>query len=187
MANPSFDDIREVHQKLVELRLEYWINDNLFTFQWWLLLFLLIGPWIIWWKVVHKERISEVLLYGSILMVLVIILDDIGVELHLWSYPYQLFSLLPRLISIDQGIIIVLHMVLYQYFTKWKSFIISNTVMALIFAFICEPITVWLNVYQIDNWEYIYSFPIYIVKAILIKWLVDEIILKKQYENKKTL
>ncbi|RKL66624.1 hypothetical protein CR203_15175 [Salipaludibacillus neizhouensis] len=46
-------------------------------------------------------------------------------------------------------------------------------------AVIFEPMTVWLEIYNLDNWRYIYSFPIYIIKAVVIKWLVDEFILKK--------
>ncbi len=91
---------------------------------------------------------------------------------------------MPRLIPIDQGIIIVAHMFLYQCFKKWKSFIIANTIMALIFTFICEPITVWLGIYKLENWRYIYSFPIYILKAVFIKWIVDELIVKKKNASK---
>ena len=182
---PSFDQIRDVHRELADMRFEYWIHHDLFTFQWWLLLFLLIVPWIIWWKFVDKNRISQILLFGTILMTLVITLDDIGVETHLWSYPYQLVNVIPRLIAIDQGIIIITHMFVYQYFPKWKKFIIANTIMAIIFTFIFEPITVWLGIYKLENWRYIYSLPIYILKASFIKWLVDEFLLKHQKESKE--
>lgn len=184
---PSYEQIREVHKELSEMRLEYWIHHNLFSYQWWLLLIVLIVPWIVWWKYVDKNKIGQILLYGSLLMILVTMLDDFGVESHLWSYPYQLINLLPRLISIDQGIIVIAHMFLYQYFPKWKKFLLANTVMAIIFTFIFEPITVWLGIYKLENWRYIYSLPIYIIKASFIKWLVDEVILKKEllYKQKK--
>lgn len=64
-------------------------------------------------------------------------------------------------------------MFIYQYFREWKSFIIANVILAAIFTFIAEPITVWLGIYKLDNWKYIYSFPIYILKTALIKWIVD--------------
>lgn len=181
---PTYDQVREVHKELVDMRLEYWINHDLFSFQWWLLVILLIVPWIVWWRYVDKNRISQILLFGTLLMVLVMMMDDLGVESHLWSYPYQLFSMMPRLISIDQGIIIIAHMFLYQYFSKWKKFIIANTVMAIIFTFVFEPIVVWLDIYRLENWRYIYSLPIYILKAVLIKWVVDEVILKRQINSK---
>ncbi len=182
---PSFDQIREVHKELGEMRLEYWIQHDLFSYQWWLLLILFIIPWIVWWRFVDKNRISQILLFGSLLMILVMMLDDFGVESHLWSYPYQLLNLMPRLISIDQGIIIIAHMFLYQYFSKWKSFFIANAVMATLFTFIFEPIMVWIGIYKLENWRYIYSLPIYILKASFIKWLVDEVVLKKELMYKQ--
>ncbi|MFN7253461.1 MAG: CBO0543 family protein [Anaerobacillus sp.] len=181
---PTFEEIRTIHQQLNDMKLEYWISHNLFTFQWWLLLFVLIIPWIIWWKFVDKRKIGQILLFGTLLMVLVIVLDDIGVELHLWSYPYQLINIMPRLIPVDQGILVVAHMFLYQYYPTWKKFIVANTVMAIIFTFIFEPLTVWLGIYKLESWRYIYSLPIYILKAVLIKWLVDEIILKRRVNFK---
>ncbi|MDQ0257270.1 hypothetical protein J2S74_004728 [Evansella vedderi] len=177
---PSFEEIKEVHAKLSQMRLEYWLHHDLFSMQWWLLVAVLIIPWIIWWRFVDKKRLTTILLFGTILMIVVMMLDDIGVEAQLWSYPYQLISILPRLVSIDQGIIIIFHMALYQLFPKWKSFLIANTIMATAFTFIFEPITVWLGIYQLDNWEYVYSFPIYIAKASLVKYLVDEVITKAE-------
>ncbi|MBM7573343.1 CBO0543 family protein [Aquibacillus albus] len=177
---PNYDEIRNFHQQLYEMRLEYWIGHDLFTFQWWLLLFVFIVPWIIWWRLVDKKRIRQILLFGTLLMILVMFMDDFGVETHLWSYPYQLVNVMPRLIPIDQGILAVAHMLVYQYFSKWKQFIIANIVMAAIFTFVFEPLTVWLGIYKLENWRYIYSLPIYFLKSVLIKGLVDEFIMKKE-------
>lgn len=180
MYYPSFEEIRELHQKLAEMRYDYWLNHDLFSLQWWLLLTVFIVPWIIWWKLVDKERIFQILLFGTLLMILVITLDDIGIELNLWSYPYKLFFAISRLSAIDQGILIVAHMFLYQYFVRWKSFLIANVIMALFFSFILEPLTVKMRIYDLENWRYIYSLPIYILKAMLVKWIVDEVIQKKK-------
>lgn len=182
---PTYDDINKVHQRLHVMKREYWLSHNLFTFQWWVLLFVLVIPWIIWWRYADKRRIDQILLFGSLLMILVIMLDDCGVELHFWSYPYELINILPGLVPIDQGIIIVAHMFLYQYFPKWKKLIVANTVMAIIFTCIFEPLTVWLGIYKLDHWRYIYSLPIYIFKAVLIKWLVDGIIMKRKISNRE--
>ncbi|ADU29655.1 CBO0543 family protein [Evansella cellulosilytica] len=134
MTTPTYEDIKIIHEKLVSMRLEYWLEHNVFTFQWWLLLTILVVPWLVWWLFVDKKNISRILLFGCLLMILVLIMDDLGVELQLWSYRYQLVSILPRLISIDQGIIIIFHMAIYQFFPKWKSFLIANIVMAIVFS-----------------------------------------------------
>ena len=181
---PSYEEIRSVNHQLQEMRWAYWLHHDLFSFQWWLLLFALIVPWFIWWRFVDKKRIDHILLFGSLLMIAVMMLDDFGMEMHLWSYPYQFIQLLSRLMAVDQGIIIVAHMFLYQYFPQWKKFIIANVIMAMIFTFIFEPFTVWLGIYRLENWRYIYSLPIYVIKASFVKWLVDEVILKRKiYED----
>lgn len=174
-AYPSYNEIRSIEYKLAEMKNEYWLHHDVFTFQWWLLLIIFILPWILWWRYVDKNRLKDIVLFGSLLMLLVGLLDDIGVNAQLWSYPYKLIQAIPRLAAIDYGILIVAHMTVYQFYTKWKSFIIVNLVMAAIFTFIFEPLTVWLNIYKLDNWKYIYSLPIYVAKAVFIKWLVQRI------------
>jgi len=172
-AYPSYEEIQNLLHKLEKMRTEYWLHHDLFSFQWWLLLVIFIGPWIIWLRYVQRDRIKEILLFGTLLMILVGFLDDIGVHYNLWSYPYKLTSVVPRLVAIDYGIIIVAHMSVYQYFRSWKSFLTANVVMATVFSFVCEPITVWLGIYRLDNWEYAYSIPIYVLKAAFVKWIVD--------------
>lgn len=170
---PSYEKIQNFLYKLEKMKSEYWIHHDLFSFQWWLLLFILIVPWLLWWKYVEQDRIKDILLFGTLLMILIGFLDDIGVHYNLWSYPYKLTPLIPRLIAIDYGIIIVAHMTVYQYFKDWKLFLIVNIIMATVFSFVCEPITVWLGIYRLDNWKYVYSLPIYVLKAIFVKWIVD--------------
>jgi hypothetical protein len=46
------------------------------------------------------------------------------------------------------------------------------------FAFVSEPLLAWLNYYQLLEWKYYYSFPIYTAIAIILKWFIN--ILKKQ-------
>jgi predicted neutral ceramidase superfamily lipid hydrolase len=171
----SFDEILELHKKITEMRIEYWLNHVLFTFQWWLLLLSLIVPWIIWWRIVDRKRIKDILLFGLLIMIVVTILDETGRQLQLWSYPYQIVPFLPHLITVNYGIIAFFHMLVFQRYSNWPSFIIANVIMALIFSFLLEPLTEWLGIYRLDNWKHFYSLPIYVSKAILIKAVVEKI------------
>nr|WP_315989795.1 CBO0543 family protein [Desulforamulus aquiferis] len=102
----------------------------------------------------------------------IVIFDAIGVEFDLWDYKYQLVPLFDIFITYDMSIMPVIYMAIYQKFDKWKSFIIANTIVAAIFAFISEPLLVWLDFYLLLKWKYIYSFPIYIAIAIVLKWVM---------------
>jgi len=143
-SNLNYEYINRLQTEWKELETQYWLEYNLFSIQWWFLLLVLILPWVLWSKYVERKRIKEILLFGALLSMLVGLLDELGISLNLWAYPYQLTNLIPGLVAIDYGIIIVAHMFIYQYFREWKSFIITNMILAAIFAFIAEPITVGL-------------------------------------------
>ncbi|MCG8502436.1 MAG: hypothetical protein MJB12_18795 [Firmicutes bacterium] len=171
----TFKDIVALQQKLTKLEHQYWEDHVLFSFSWWLLLFLLIAPWLLWWKLVDKKRIKEMLLYGFYVIIISSILDDIGIASALWAYPHQLLQIGDRLHAIDLAALPCIYMLIYQYFPKWKSYWIATIIFAFCFAFIFEPILVWLEIYKPLSWKFIYSFPIYFIIAVFGKWFVEKI------------
>ena len=179
MSTPTQEAIIETQKKLTEMRKQYWHHHDLFSPQWWFVLTITIIPWIIWWFLVDRTRIKQIWLFGSLLTILIIHLDDIGSELGLWTYHYQLFRVIPRLNPVDISVLPVLHMLVYQYFTKWKPFIIANIITALLYSYLAEPFFVKIKIYELINWKYTYSFPIYIVKATFIKYLLEKVLQKK--------
>lgn len=170
-----FKEIIKLQKQLTDLEHQYWMDHVLFTFNWWLLLGIFIAPWLIWWKLVDKNRIREILLYGFVIMVLSSILDDLGIASLLWVYPYQLLQILDRLNAIDLTTLPVMYMLIYQYFPKWKSFFMAHVLLGFFSAFVAEPILVRMNIYMPLLWKFIYSFPIYIIMAMLVKWFTDQI------------
>lgn len=181
---PSFEQIKDADRKLSEMRKLYYERHDLFSIQWWLLLALLIVPWIVWWKMVDKSRLKDILLYGLAITIVVVLLDDIGSELGLWSYPHKVTRLIQHLSPIDYSLLPVIQMLIYQYFRSWKSFFAANVILALGAAFIAEPIFVWINIYDMDHWKSIYSFPLYIAKACFVRWLLEFIQSKADKYNK---
>lgn len=171
----SFEAIIEIQKQLSNLEHDYWKDNVVFSLNWWFLLMLLIVPWFIWWKFVDKKNIKQILLYGTYIMVVSSTLDDIGIATALWAYPYQLFQVGDRLNSVDLTALPILYMLVYQYFPKWKSFIISSIIFSFFYAFIFEPFFILLGIYRIIKWKYIYSFPIYIIMGIVGKFFVEKI------------
>lgn len=170
-----FKEIINLQKQLTNLEHQYWMDNVVFTFNWWVLLCIFIAPWLIWWKLVDKRRIREILLYGFIIMVLSSVLDDIGVSSLLWAYPYQLLQILDRLNAIDLTVLPIMYMLIYQYFYKWNSFLIAHVLLALFSAFVAEPILVQMNIYMPLLWKSVYSFPIYILIAVVVKLFTDKI------------
>lgn len=125
-----------------------------------------------------RRRIFEIITYGLMVMTLSTLFDAIGVEFDLWEYHYQFVPLLDVFIAYDISVIPVVYMLVYQYFSSWRLFIFSNIFISGLFAFASEPLLKWLGYYQLLEWNYYYSFPIYFAMAVLLKWLMQ--ILKRQ-------
>ncbi len=170
---PTWRDVFQSLQQYRDVRMEHWLNENLFTSTWWILLVTTLGIFIIWLIVLDKKRILEIITYGFFVTAIGIIGDAVGATSLLWHYPNTLLpiTLIAEIHSVQMPII---YMLIYQYFRTWKSFLIATTINAFIFAFMLEPLLVWLRIYEMDNWKHIYSFIPYIMIAIVVKLVVDK-------------
>ncbi|MBB3112987.1 hypothetical protein FHS18_005089 [Paenibacillus phyllosphaerae] len=172
VSDVTMDDIYNAQKKLGELRWEYWKSEVVFSFQWWLLLVTTILMFAIWFKLTNKGNRHVLVLYVFVTVLLATSLDVLGAELMLWDYPKMLLPWGARLASVDCMVGLILSL-LYEKFTSWRNFIIAATVTSAFFAFIMEPLTIWLHIYLPYNWKSIYSFPVYIVMSCGIKAFTD--------------
>jgi len=173
---PSIEQIAEMLKQLTHARIENWLGADLGTWRWWALLVLLIVPWFVWYKVVDKNRLPELILFGLIVMVFTITLDEVGYNMTLWSYPFDVIPIFPRLSSVDYTVVPIIFMLKYQYFSTWKSFFRALVAVAFVFAFVVEPIIVKLGFYVLIKWKYWFSFLIYIPMGLLSKWITRIVI-----------
>jgi hypothetical protein len=162
-------------RQLTQARIENWLGQHVGTWRWWTLGGLLIIPWFIWYKLADKKKLPELALFGLIVMVFTITLDEIGFVLSLWSYPVEVIPILPRLTSIDYTMLPIIFMLVYQHFPTWKSFFWALVALSTTFSFVAEPIVVYLGFYILIKWFYWYSFPIYIVMGLLSRWITRKI------------
>ncbi len=177
------DKILDLQRELVATSITYWSKHVVFTWQWWLNMATLVLPVILWWLLVDKKRLKDILIYGFIVSTFAVFLDTVGETLVLWDYPYLIIPLDYLLLDTDYSILPVAFMLAYQYFPSWKGFIIANTVISAVFSFAAEPLLVWMGFYEIHGWKYIYSFPIYIAIAIISKWMVNFVIKEQESAN----
>jgi len=173
---PSNAELAEMVRLLTKARMEHWLAEGLGTWRWWVPLAMLIVPWFVWYRYVDKKKLCEILLYGTIIIIGDITLDEIGFELSFWRYPVDVIPLFPRLTSIDYTAIPVIKMMIYQYSPTWKSFSWATIAMSTVFSFIAEPLIAKLGFYQVLKWNYIYSFFIYIVMCLGTRWVVKKIL-----------
>lgn len=179
---PSFDQVLDAQNVSVMLQIQHWLKYELLTPQFWLLISLLILPWFVWLKLVDKKRFQTILIYGLLISTVATLLDEVGCQLNLWDYLYDIEPLFPRMTPMNYTVLPVLYMLVYQYFTPWRSFIIANIVASAVYSFIAEPLLVKSGIYVILEWQHIYSFPIYFLLAIIFKLILNWII-KVQQSN----
>jgi hypothetical protein len=183
MSKPfaNYNDVQEIREKLKETSYEHWIHDDVFTWKWWLLLSLTIVPWFIWWRVVDKKGLNEILLYGAFIAISAIILDNIGTDLLWWGYPTKLFQMVPPLFPADITLVPCLMMLVYQWTKTWKSFLLSNFILSLFMAYIGESLFIWLDLYELNEWKLTYSLLFYNIGGIIFRWIVIKI---KSFQQK---
>jgi hypothetical protein len=170
---PSFDQILEVQNYCFQLQVQHWLKYEIFTPQAFLLLAMLILPWFLWWKLVDKTRFLEIIIFGLLICTAATLLDEVGCQLNWWDYRYDIEPLFPRLIPMNFTMLPVWYMLIYQYFTQWKSFITANIIASALLSFIGEPALAMTGIYVMLDWKHYYSFPIYIILALIFKVVLN--------------
>jgi hypothetical protein len=174
LKNPSFEDVQEARKNFLDIYHKYWSENALFTWQWWFLLITVVLSWIVWWKVVDKQRIHLIFNFGCLIAIISFVLDMIGLNHGAWAYPIRLYwACIPPLIPYDLTYIPVVFMLIYQrYGNNTKKAFLAFTITSAIISFIVEPFFIWIGVYRLYWWKHSYSFPIYIVIAFFVRFLV---------------
>ena len=165
----------ELQEKMTNLDIESWLEHDFLSTEWWLQLAMFAVPWLIFTRLARRERLPELALYGSWVLILAETLDHIGFELGLWYYPTELAPLFPRFEEVNLSALPVIYMLVYQYFSTWKRFTIAITVTAVIFTLAAEPALVWLGLYTPLHWKPYYGVPIYVAIGVVLKWLVGKV------------
>jgi len=169
-------EVVQVQSAFTDMRMQQWLHDVIFTWQWWILIFLMITPWVLWSFLVDKKRLTPICLLGMFVIATASWMDDLGTDFILWYYPYKLLPIYPELIPINYAVLPVVFMLIYQYFPFWSSYIKAMFIMALLFSFVAEPSLSYLGIYKMLRWQYYYSFPLYMLIAISHRWLLEKIL-----------
>lgn len=172
----KFQEIEKQYEHLRQLWSDYWIQEVVFTYQWWIIVLMLIIPFFIWWRLVDKTRIIEISIVGLMSSIIAFILDQIGSSLGFWTYPYTLTHLERDMWAVaDFSILPFFYMMIYQWFPKWKTYLIGIVLFAVFSAFVGETIFQWLGIYVMLNWEHIYSVIGYILLGLFVKFVVERL------------
>ncbi|WLD92527.1 CBO0543 family protein [Alkalihalobacillus sp. AL-G] len=163
-----------LQKKYATLAIENWFSVSVFTWSWWFLVFGLILPWLIFIRYLDRNRVLHIWSFGLLVIIITTFIDDLGSELGLWIYPIKFIPLGLLAYPFDFSILPVAYMLVYQCTNTWKTFNISLFALAIIFAFIGEPISVRMGIVEYVNWDYIYSFVFYIFTGIIVRVIIQK-------------
>lgn len=180
MSDPtdSNSELLQLRIRIRDLNIDHWLHHDLFSFNWWLIFAVSLLYMIVWWKLVDRTRLVEIVLYGAMIALASIVMDICGVSLILWSYPDKMFPVFPPFFIVDMTQLPVSFMVLYQFFPRGWPFVLANVAASGILSFLIEPALVALGIYQMHNWHYTYSFPLYIAMGLCLRLLHDTLLEK---------
>ncbi|WP_223700432.1 CBO0543 family protein [Sutcliffiella deserti] len=141
--------------------------------RWWLLFLSIFLPWVIWWIFADKNRLYELLIYGMLWAVIATWLDLIGTSNGLWEYPYNLYNKVPTLLPADLSVIPVMFMLLYQYLSNWKKFLLGSVLVSSLLSFVLEPLFIKFSMLNLINWTHFKSLFSFVILALLTKSIMS--------------
>jgi len=128
--------IHELRLELWNLTYTQWKTQTLFSVQWWSLIALIAVFYAIWWAIVDKRRLSQILLFGSFIAIGRIVMDIVASNVVLWSYDIRELPFAPSPFLHDFTITPLALMTVYQYCYSWKKFFIWTTLVVGIISFV---------------------------------------------------
>lgn len=179
--------IYQLKVSLWNLTYSYWKTETLFSIKWWVLIAMNAISYAVWWKIVDKGRLNQLLLFGSFVAVGRILMDIIGTNTNLWSYDIREIPFFPSPFIHDFTITPLALMIVYQYSPSWKKFLAWTAVVSGVITFVLFPIFMAFNYLKYYNWNHIYSFILIILLAALSRVVVLGVLrMEQQYQCSKT-
>ncbi|WEG12141.1 hypothetical protein PU629_18790 [Pullulanibacillus sp. KACC 23026] len=186
MTNREFvHRIRQYEQEKSHLEINQWLHHDLFSARWWLLLLFLIVPWVIWMLLRKKELYLESAFIGCYAIALTLFIDSIGSQFNFWRYPTKFLPVIPSALPFDLSLVPVMFMFIYQYCQSWRTYWKTLLVISLMYAFIGEPVCIYLQLVIYINWSIYYSFGYYLIVGFSARALV--LLLKRKRKEKETV
>jgi hypothetical protein len=147
---------------------QHWVTDEVFSAGWFVMVGVLIVVYSIWFKLVDKSRIRDLLLLGSLCAVGFGVADLILEGYYgLWEYQIRLFPLIPTMFITSYTIGPILFMTVAQYTTSWKSYLLWASIGTAVIAFGLVPIYGMLGIIKLHNFNSFYGFILYMTGGII--------------------
>lgn len=168
-----YSQTEKMGTKYHELLTELWLRHDLFSMKWWFIVVLNVVFLILLFMLIDRYRLLLISFAFTVTFVLVGLSDEIGSFFDFWSYPHQFIVFTHRMNAVDFAAVPVIMTLIFQYFSKWKSYLFASIIMSAVISFIAIPLFVLFGLYRIEHWHYFYSFLFMIVLFIVSKGIIN--------------
>jgi len=149
----------ETSRKLAEQSYNHWISNELFSFGWFFTIGVIAIVYIVWLSLVDKSNLCHLLLLGSLAAICFFVADMVFMGFFgVAEYKIRPFPLMPPIfiISITKAPIAI--MLIHQYTSSWKGYILWTSIIMAFLAFLLFPLYSIIGIYRLHNWNYFYQF-----------------------------
>ncbi len=168
-----YTQIDKIGREFHSMQTNIWLHHDLFSPQWWGILILNFLFLILFVLIIDRDRLLLILFAFMVNFTIVGVANEVGSFYHFWSYPHQFLVFTLRFNEVDFAVVHVILSLIYQFFSKWKTYLITAIVSSAILCFIGIPIFVFFGMYKLVNWNYLYSFLVTILMFLMSKIIVD--------------
>lgn len=165
------DNMAALHEQLFHLGYNHWVNQEVFTSQWWVMFFSLLVMYVVWWKLADKTRLAEIVFFGALVAVIGGGADIVGTSLNLWAYQIRLLPLEPGPFPFDFTAGPIMLMLAYQYSRSWTTYFAGSVIASIIFGFIMLPIFQAIGVLQFIRWNYGFGFLLLMFISVVVRFV----------------
>ena len=160
------NQIHQVHKSLYKL----WLDYQFLTWRWWITVGLLIIPCLLWLILRKRNSTFQMLTVYLLVTLIANVLDSIGINSGLWSYPITIFPFTSCAVAFNFSALPITTLFFLQYVPKVKP-LIKALVYSLTGSFIFQPAMQYLGLVNHEKWLDYYSFPILFCIYLASDWL----------------
>ncbi len=160
----------EKTRELTQLSLQHWLDEEVFSFGWFLMVAILIVAYVVWLKLLDKRRATELLLIGSLEAVAKSINSIVlGGLLGLAHYNVKLLPINPNVFISSITLSPIIIMLADQYCHSWKGFIVRMAIGNAALNFIIFPIYDYVGILEFYNWNVFFHFLVLLVISLIVR------------------
>lgn len=165
--------IDELSNKVTSMRWEIWTQYTLFTWQWWMLVFLCIGIVVLFVVMIRKENLLKAFAYFGLVYIFNKNLDDLATAMDWYDYRMQLEPIIPTMLPANLFVIPGVLTILYIRSRSWKRYWIAAGGFSIFVSYVALPLMKVVKIYAEKAWNVHWSFISLVSIAVASKLIVD--------------